>query len=681
MVTRIGVDIGGTFTDLVVYDDRSERVFEGKVPTRPGAPEQGVIDVIKTHVPQELVERASYFLHGTTVGLNALLERRGAKVGLICTAGLRDVLEIRRGDRAEMYNPFWKVPEPLVPRYLRIGIEERMRADGEVHRPLARESVSQAVAELRAKGVDSIAVCLMNAYANPTHELAVGAIIAEQGFEGVISLSHQVSGEYREYERTSTTVIDAFVRRRMADYLERLEAALQGLGFSGQCLITRSGGGSMTFAEATERPFETIMSGPVAGAQGAAKLAQKRDVDLLITADVGGTSFDTTLIVDGAPAVLYEGEVDGMPVQTPWVDVRSIGSGGGSIAQIDAGGLMQVGPDSAGAEPGPATYGKGGTRPTTTDAAAYLGMLGPAVLASGIRLDVDLAQKALATVATGLGKSEEEIAKGILRIAASSMANAMREITVEKGLDPRQMLLMPFGGAGPLMTTLLADELHISRVIVPPLAGNFSALGLLGADMVQSAARSAILPLDEAGLKRASDVLAELQKVTERRSDKDGPDIVATLSARLDLRFRGQEHSLSIDVESEGGRITEAAEEIAERFKKQYLRAFGSVLRQPVEIISVRASRTVALPEIGDADIVGARTDAEPVSSWNAYSFASGERMDFAVLPRGAIIDPVAGPVIVTEATSTFYVDRGWRIAPAPSGELMMTKDRTSTDD
>lgn len=676
MVTRIGVDIGGTFTDLVYYDDRRRITVEGKVPTTPSAPEEGVVRAVHEHVPPEVLADARYFLHGTTVGLNALLERRGATVGLICTAGLRDILEIRRGDRAEMYNPFWLQPEPLVPRHLRLGVIERIRADGSVHRALEADGIRNAFAHFRAQGVDSIAVCLMNAYANPAHEIEVERVLREEGFEGGISLSYRISGEFREYERTSTTVIDAFVRGRMADYLRRLETRLREIGFEGQCLITRSGSGSMTFEEAEARPFETIMSGPVAGAQGAGEIARLLNLPALITADVGGTSFDTTLILDGEPQVLYEGMVDGMPVQTAWVDVRSIGSGGGSVAHIDRGGLMRVGPRSAGAVPGPAAYGKGGTEPTTTDAAAHLGMLGPGQLAAGIALDFDRARTALASVGDRIGKSVDETAVGVLRIAAASMANAMREITVEQGLDPRGMVLLPFGGAGPMMAVLLADELSINRIVVPPLAGNFSAWGLLGADMVQSAARTVIHQLDAAGLATASSILGELNRELDARSNIGDAPVVRR--ARLDVRFRGQEHWLSIDVEQHDDAITSGAERILDTFFEEYRRTFGGTLRQPVEIVAVRASRTLPLARRqtpgGDAVVSARRPEPTPSTLWPAYSFASGHTETFTVLDRAGILDPVVGPAIVAESTSTLYVDRGWQVTRGDHDVLVLSR-------
>ncbi len=670
MATRIGVDIGGTFTDLVYYDEQTGQTVEAKVPTTPHAPEQGVLDAIQHHVPANIVASAAYFLHGTTVGLNALLERRGAVVGMLCTAGFRDVLEIRRGDRAEMYNLFWRQPEPLVPRRLRLPVRERMRADGAVHQALEESDVAAALEIFRAAGVTSIAVCFMNAYANPAHERRAEALLRAAGFDGGISLSHRVSGEYREYERTSTTVIDAFVRARMSHYLSRLSGRLRDLGFNGECLITRSGSGSMTFAEAEERPFETIMSGPVAGAEGAGELARTLGIEQLITADVGGTSFDTALVLNGQVQVLYEGVVDGMPVQTPWVDVRSIGAGGGSIAYVDQGGLMRVGPRSSGAVPGPASYGKGGTEPATTDAAFFLGMLGPGKLASGITLDIAKAEAALATVAQAIGRDVQTTATGVLRIAAASMADAIREVTVEQGLDPREMTLAPFGGAGPLMATLLADELQISRIVLPPIAGNFSAWGLLGADMVQSVARTRIMDLTDAALPEVDRLLGELlDELRERRRAE------AVASLRLDLRYKGQEHWLSVEVALQGERIAESTAAILDSFGQAYTRAFGGTMEEAVEIVAVRAMTRVQLPQRAPGVASPAAAPAAAAAeSCNAWSFERQQRMDFPVVERAAITAPLAGPAIVLESTATLYLDADWIAQPGAHGALILTR-------
>ena len=669
MATRIGVDIGGTFTDLVYYDDDTGETVEGKVPTIPHAPEEGVVTVVREFVPPETIAKAEFFLHGTTVGLNALLERRGAKVGMICTKGFRDVLEIRRGDRAEMYNLFWKQPPALVPRYLRLEIVERMLADGRVHKPLDAAAVPRLVQQFKDEKIDSIAVCFMNAYANPAHELELEKLLRAAGFEGGISLSHRVSGEYREYERFSTTAIDAFVRTRMSSYLVRLEQRLRELGFRGQCLITRSGAGSMTFSEAEERPFETIMSGPVGGAQGGSEIAKALEIGNLITADVGGTSFDTALIVNGEARVLYEGEVAGMPVQTSWVDVRSIGAGGGSVAYKDIGGLLRVGPRSAGAVPGPACYAKGGTEPTTTDAAAFLGMLGPGKLASGISLDFDKAREAIAAVAATIGQDVQTTAVGIMRIAASGMANAMREVTVEQGLDPRGMSLLPFGGAGPMFATLLADELQVGNIVVPPLAGNFSAWGLLGADMVQSAARTRIMPLTDDNLAAVNTVLAELYDQLDARGETAAHNL--SRSARLDLRYVGQEHGPSIAVPVQDKAVAATAEDVRKLFDEDYMRTFGSTMDFSIEMVVVRAMNRVPLPRRVQKLREG-KPQAE--TTWPAYSFTEGRVMDFRVVDRLAIKDALEGPAIITESTATLYVDVDWRVRLGSQGELVLSR-------
>lgn len=671
MATRIGVDIGGTFTDLVYFDEDTGETVEGKVPTVPSAPEEGVVAAVTEHVPAEVIEKAHFFLHGTTVGLNALLERRGAKVGLITTQGFRDVLEIRRGDRAEMYNLFWKQTEPLVPRRLRLEVDGRMLGTGEEFKPLDETSVTEAVKALIAEGVDAIAVSLINAYANSAHEQRVEELIREAGFEGGISLSHKISGEYREYERTSTTCIDAFVRGRMSNYLRRLDGRLRELGFKGTSLITRSGSGSMTFAEAEDRPFETIMSGPVGGAQGASELAKMLGIKALVTADVGGTSFDTALVIDGEPQVLFEGVIDNMPIQSPWVDVRSIGSGGGSIAHIDPGGLMRVGPRSAGAVPGPACYGKGGTEPAMTDAAAWLGMLGPGDLASGIHLDIDKSKAALESVGVHIDQDVEATAAGIMRISAAAMANAMREISLDQGLDPREMALVPFGGAGPLMGTLLADELGMDHIVIPPLAGNFSAWGLLGADMVQSAAQTRVLDFVPGVLADVNEVLADLFEALQKRSTAHAEDSVKT--ARLDMRYKGQEHTLTIEVPMDAGKVADDEDAILKQFVSEYEKTFGATMNQDVELVSVRASTTVPLPR-RELSYTPRAAEGAQERTMDVYSFESRARMPFRIIPRGQITGQVKGPAIVTEETTTTYVDVEWTISHGEAGELTLER-------
>ncbi len=675
MATRIGVDVGGTFTDLIFYDDETGDVRVAKQPTTPAAPEEGVIAAVSAAVPSELVAASEYFLHGTTVGLNSLLERKGASVGLLATRGFRDVLEIRRGDRDDPYDLFWKHPPPLVPRRLRVPVTERIRADGSIHTPLDEEDVRRAVERFRAEGVDCVAVSFLNAYANPEHEILAERALRRFGFEGDVSLSHQVSGEYREYERTATVVIDAYVRPRMAHYLKRLERKLRELGFGGSALVTRSGGGAMTFAEAEARPFETIQSGPVAGAEGAAELARTLDLGNVISADVGGTSFDTCLVTDGRPQVMYEGTVVGLPVQATWVDVRSIGAGGGSLAYVDVGGLLRVGPGSAGAEPGPASYGRGGTEPAVTDAAAVLGMLGEGELAGGIHLDVEAARSALAPIADTLRLEVAEVARGILTIASANMANAIREITIEQGRDPRAATLVPFGGAGPLFATLLARELEIHEIVVPPYAGNFSAWGLIGADLTQSAARTRIVKLGPEGLAEADRVLGELFTDLATRST-GGVERVHAREVAFDMRYAGQEHTLTVGVENDGGRLVGDADAIAAMFTRDYERTFGHRMEEEIEVVSLRATVRTALPRRVQEHLVGAGSaDGGRGRQFEAYSFTRGERAPFQLVERGALApgDAVSGPAIFVEETATTYVDADFVARAHPSGCLFIT--------
>jgi N-methylhydantoinase A len=675
VATRFGVDVGGTFTDLIFYDDRSGEVRVAKEPTTVAGPEEGVIRAVAAAVPDSLVREAQFFLHGTTVGLNSLLERKGAVVGLLATRGFRDILEIRRGDRDEPYNLFWTQPLPLVPRHLRLPVTERIRADGQIHTPLDEEDILQALAVFQAEGVSCIAVAFLSSYANPEHELAAERALRRLGFKGEISLSHQVSGEYREYERTCTTVIDAYVRPRVTSYLRRLEERLRQNGFSGGVLVTRSGGGAMSFAEAQARPVETILSGPVAGAEGAAELARTLDIDDVITADVGGTSFDTCLITGGRPQLMYEGRVAGFPVQTPWVDVRSIGAGGGSIAYVDVGGLLRVGPRSAGADPGPASYGRGGTEPTVTDAAAVLGMLATGELAGGVRLNLERARAALAPLAAKLGFSLEDTARGILTIVNANMANAIREITVEQGQDPRRAILLPFGGAGPLFGTLLARELEIRKLVIPPYAGNFSAWGLLGSDLRRTAARTRILRLSAAALDEVNQILDGLFAELASRSDA-GETGEPLREVGLDMRYVGQEHTLTIAVHTEQGQLAVDPAAIRESFYIDYQRTFGHVMDEAIEIVSIRATLRTPLPRRATEHEVGGATSHNRLpDSVHAYSFTRDTWLDFAILDRATLSagTRIGGPAIILEETATTYLDAGFRAEVHASGSIFVT--------
>ena len=673
MASRIGVDIGGTFTDFIVYDESGNKVIIDKIPTTPQSPEKAVVEVIKRNLSRKELEKIDFFLHGTTVGLNSLLERKGSKVGLLCTKGFRDILEIRRGDRDEMYNLFWQPAPPLVPRFLRLEIEERLFANGNVHKKINTEQVKDACNKFIKEKVDSVAIAFINSYTNKDHEILASKILIESGFKGQISLSSMVSGEYREYERTTTTVIDAFVKTRMSNYLNSLKINLNELGYKGTFLVTRSGSGSMTFDEAEDRPFETIMSGPVAGAEGAGELSRKLNNTNMVTADVGGTSFDTCLIINGRPQIQFEGKILGLPVQSPWVDVRSIGAGGGSIAYLDEGSLIRSGPQSAGAVPGPACYGKGGIQPTTTDAAFYLGMLGEGKLASGSQLNKSLAEQALNSVGSQIGMSAFDAAKGILKIGSANMADAIREITIEQGIDPRELKLLAFGGAGPLMSNLIANELDIKEIIVPPYSGNFSAWGLLGADLLQMNARTKILRLSDEAISECNDILKELFKELEQRQKIDFSTSSQIKEIALDMRWMGQEHTITLKLEDEkDGKISIDTETLKNKFMEEYQKTFGSKLDTVIEIVSTRASLRVQLPrksESGKIDEVGIEVSNSQIE---CYSFTEDKKIQFDLVARSKIDSKVSGPLIIIESTAITYVDINYDVNKDSNGNLIL---------
>ena len=673
MTSRIGVDIGGTFTDFIVYDGIGNKVVIDKIPTTPQSPEKAVIEVIKRNISKEELEKVDFFLHGTTVGLNSLLERKGSKVGLLCTKGFRDILEIRRGDRDEMYNLFWQPPPPLVPRFLRLEIEERLYANGNVNKKINIQQVKDACKKFIEEKVNSVAIAFINSYSNKEHEILASKILKESGFNGSISLSSMVSGEYREYERTTTTVIDAFVKARMSNYLNTLKQNLNDIGYKGIFLVTRSGSGSMTFDEAEDRPFETIMSGPVAGAEGAGELSRKLNNTDIVTADVGGTSFDTCLITNGRPHIQFEGKIVGLPVQSPWVDVRSIGAGGGSIAYLDEGGLIRSGPQSSGAIPGPACYGRGGKEPTTTDAAFYLGMLGEGKLASGLQLNKTLAEEALNSVGSKINLSTNETAKGILKISSANMADAIREITIEQGIDPRELKLLAFGGAGPLMSNLIAQELDINEIIIPPYAGNFSAWGLLGADLLQMVAKTKILRLSDETINECNAILDELFEELQKRQKIDFDTSSQLKEIALDMRWMGQEHTITLKLDNDkNGKITLSSDELKNLFMQEYLRTFGSKLDTVVEVVSTRASLRVPLPRKSETGKISEEDILITNNKIKCYSFNKDEIIDFEIISRSNIKSNLSGPIIIVESTAITYVDVNYDVCNDSDNNLLI---------
>ncbi len=530
-------------------DEQSGEIKADKAPTTPDDVVQGVMAAYaKTGVEAEAVGQ---FIHGSTVATNALVTQRGAVTGLITTKGFRDILEIRRIDRPDehIYNIFWEKPKPLVPRRRRLEISARMMFDGTVMQPVDETEVRVVTEMLLEAGVQSIAVCLLHAYADPSHELAVRDLIREIDPDIYVSMSHEVAREIREYERTSSTVIDAYVKKPVVGYLNRLDATLrEDTGLANSPLIANSSGGVSTVEAIGRAPIQMMESGPAGGAIGAAYLAEKLGTPNLVTGDVGGTSYDVSIVVDGKTVLRTEHEILGYAAKVSSIDVRSVGAGGGSIARVDAGGRLHVGPASAGADPGPMCYGRGGDAPTVTDAAVVTGLIDPTLFAGGeMKLRPDLATKGIEVIAKQLGLSTDETAEGILTVARNNMANVTRQTLVGQGHDPRDFALLAFGGGGGLFASEVARALDIPNVIIPRHPSVFSAWGMLSADIVGSFARSYLRQIPLTDIDYAKRLFEEMESEAIQLTDDAGvARELVTFHRSIDCRYTGQGHEVEV---------------------------------------------------------------------------------------------------------------------------------------
>ena len=544
---RLAVDTGGTFTDIVYVDDETMQTVVDKVPTTPQDLAHGVLEAIrKINVDMSDV---ALFIHGTTAGLNTIAQRTGARVGLITTSGVIDVLEMTRSSRKDVYNYLWKKPQPLVPRHLRRGVSERTDHTGEILEKLDEKEVRETVKSLRDDGVESIAVCLLHSYANPQNEQRIGEIIDEVWPGVSVSLSHQVARELGENLRTSTTIISAYMGRAISGYVSRLNDSLKDMGFGGQLLLLGPAG-VMGIEAAREKPLYSLASGPVGGAAGAAHLARLCGVENLVTMDVGGTSFDVSIIKDGVNMERHESELMGYPVLMAGIDIRSIGAGGGSIAKVDAAGLLNVGPESAGASPGPMAYGLGGTEPTVTDAALVNGLIDPAYFVGGeVRLDIDLAEKGVNDIAVKLGLGLHEAADGILAVARNNMTIATTEILIGQGYDPRDFTIMGYGGGGGIFVGSIARDMAVSRVIIPPGPGVFSARGILTMDLVHAYARAYARSMDGMDIRELEAIYGEMENSALETLTAEGMTRNEIEFLRyLDMGYEGQYYYIETPV-------------------------------------------------------------------------------------------------------------------------------------
>ena len=672
---RLAVDIGGTFVDAVAYDEQSGNITVRKSPTTPAAPADGVITA--TRATGASLEEASVYTHGTTLGLNAILERTGSVTGIITNAGFRDIFEIARGDlpRGSMYDFRYVRPELLVKRRHTVGVPGRLDHRGKVVEELDHDAVVEAGRLLSERGVESVAVCFLHSYANSEHEKAAKNILTKAFPDLSVSVSVDLVREYREYERTSTAVADAYIRPILGRYLTDLEDRLREGGFDGSFLIMRSAGGAMTSRIARVSPLLTVFSGPAGGIAGTISLGEATGRSSLISFDVGGTSLDACVIVDGAPTEVYEAEIESLPIRIPVFDIRTIGAGGGSIAWMDKG-LLRVGPMSAGAVPGPICYGRGNTEPTVTDAALCLGYLAADEFLGGeMSLDEAAAVRGVTEkLAEPLGMSTGRAAASVFDVLLARTVGAIREITVERGLDPREFSLVAFGGAGPMLAPLLAREMELPEVVVPGAPAVFSAWGMLMSDLEYDLGQTVLTMLDAAALAQIEGVFVQLESEADQvLAAQSVPPGSRVLLRRLDLRYNGQEHTLSVEL-----RESDDPESVIDRFHRRHVERYGHRLMEEVQILTARV-RAIGRLEKPSA-LLGGSHAAETagvesrVGERHAFDFATRESRPFPIHERSLLEAGVeiGGPAIIREPTSVTIIHGDQTAVPDQWGNLVV---------
>ena len=675
----IAVDVGGTFIDVVSIDGDTGEVAVEKQPSTPDRLADELLTALERlpGTPAE-IER---FLHGSTVAINAVLQRTGAKVGLITTKGFHDVLELARGNRPHIYDWVWVPPEPLVPRDLRREVTERLGPHGEEITPLDLAGLAREVDALVAVGVEAIAVCFLHAYANPKHEREAAETIERLHPDLPVTLSSAVAAEWHEYERTSTAVINTYVQPLFRTYLGSLRGRLADAGMGGAVRVMQSNGGVMAADRALELPVRTLSSGPAGGVIGVAALARRLGHPDAICTDVGGTTYDVAIIEDGRVQERTQTEIAGLPVLAPTVDVASIGAGGGSIAWIDDLGALRVGPRSAGARPGPACFGFGGEEPTVTDCHLVLGRLDPErFLGSRMHLDVEVAARTIADrVGTPLGMSLEGAADGVLRIAETAMANAIHSMTVERGIDPRGFALYAYGGGGGLFAAATAAELEIATVVVPREPATFSAWGILASEYREDASTTRVLRLDAEAMRSAVAELGALgEEVVERLTDLGFARERVEVERRADLRFEGQEHTVTVEVDTSWG--ADDAPALRAGFVARHRQLYGhGDADAVVELVTVR-SRGVVPADEPRWPGWAVTTEAPPRSERPVFFREAGGTVPTAIYDRDslALDQSLAGPAIVEEWTSTTLVPPGWTARTDPLGDLLLTRSDVS---
>ncbi len=680
---RVAIDIGGGFTDLVAVDEATGEMHWSKGETSPDDLTEGIVNVFSLSAidPAKSVQ----LLHGQTLVINSIVQRKGAKVGLITTQGFRDILELQRSNRRDIFNLRYKKPEPFVPRYLRLEVDERVMADGTILRKVSEADVKSAYGKLKAQGADSIAVCFINSYVNPSNEMDALKIIQALDGHTWVTTSSEVTREWREYERTNTATLNAYVMPLVADYITKLTTRFRKLGFSGQFYMMLSSGGVATFDFVKRVPIDTVESGPVAGVVGGAKIAELVGEKNVIVLDGGSTTTKASLI-EGLTikfTTSYAVERDefnpGYPLRVPIVDIVEIGNGGGSIAWVDELGDLRVGPMSAGALPGPASYGKGGTRPTVTDAYLTVGFLSPSYFLGGqFNLKPELARDSLEGIAKHFGISVEQAAFAVIRLANDNAAQVLRLVSVQRGYDPRDFALIAHGGSGPMLAPFIAEELEIPKIIVPIIPpGNFSAWGLLMSDLKHDVVKTTIARLDSPRIQTIfNEGFEELasQVISLLKVKTSGADLILTRSA--DLRYYGQEHTIRVQVIAR--RI--AAKEVtdtAAAFRNQHQREYGFTLDTAVELVNLHVTGVVPTrkPTVGDLVNDGKSLEkalkGERSVFWGQMGWARTRIYERGLLPARTTIE---GRAIIEEPTTTTLVRSGYEARVDRYGNLELAE-------
>ena len=669
---RVGVEVGGTFTDLVAVGPDGIKVT--KVPSVPAAPDEGAFNAL---VAAELdLGAVEDLAHGSTIATNAVLERKGAKVAFVTTKGFRDILIMQRHSRSRVYDLTYQKPEPVVRRRDSFEVAERLLADGSVETTLDEQAVvDDLIPKLKEGGYEAVAICLVNAYANPAHEEQLAGLIARHCQDVQIACSSAVSREFREYERASTTTLSAYVQPVINRYLERFEDRLNGGGFTGRFSVMQSNGGRLPADGMRRNAITALLSGPAAGVMGAVRQAGRSGFHDLITFDMGGTSTDVCLVTGGQPDLTSEFALDGLPIRTPIIDINTVGAGGGSIIWVDDGGMLRAGPQSAGADPGPACYGRGGTAPTITDAHVLRKTLRPdAFLGGRMAIDEAASARAFEPLAKRFSMSLQEIADSAIRVADANIVRAMQIISTERGKDPRDYAMVAFGGAGPLHACRIAEDLGLGTVVVPPNAGVLSAYGLIAADYRQFDSTTRKMLVDDSTPAAVADVFEEMRKRAVERFVLMGLGHDPELTFIADMRFVGQAFEVAVEIDH---RSLDAltGDALRQLFADEHHRVFmhGGDAGNPIEIVAFRLGVTAPLDDI---PVLSEATDAPsaPATAWTIWEHGrehQGQAGSRAAMKAG---DSLVGPYLLEDTTSTISIPEGWTAKLDDNHNLVLTR-------